>query len=347
MNWSEELLAIAAGASPDAGLEMLCLRSPNVSGVLIHRFSSAIRIERLGSARIAPHLTKLTDRDFSTPQCNPLILIMPRLKCGSLVKVESLLDALSFRQTRLHRELVVASGSGHTGLMMASRAGGRYVASIGVERGSSWFTDREKARIERGLSAIITAIDLAVQSKMQSSTTSSSSRLSLLLDDLFRPIGCRRQDLLDVLKNHPLDLAIRSAAGSLVSRDVDLTTMRSDFDGQNKAGKMERSSSGRIFHVTLDRGPCFLFGPSVRLEIGPPHILLWEPDDLIRHFGFLPREASVCQMFLRTGSTNRVARALRIKRETVRVYMKSIYQKLDVSSQGELAAYFLAMEQET
>ena len=58
--------------------------------------------------------------------------------------------------------------------------------------------------------------------------------------------------------------------------------------------------------------------------------------------GLTAREAQVVNLMLEGHSARAIGEALRISNETVRVHRRNIYEKLGVSSQGELFRWFLA-----
>lgn len=58
--------------------------------------------------------------------------------------------------------------------------------------------------------------------------------------------------------------------------------------------------------------------------------------------GLTAREAQVVNLMLEGHSTRAIGGALRISVETVRVHRRNIYEKLSISSQGELFRWFLA-----
>jgi DNA-binding CsgD family transcriptional regulator len=58
--------------------------------------------------------------------------------------------------------------------------------------------------------------------------------------------------------------------------------------------------------------------------------------------GLTAREAQVVNLMLEGHSARAIGDALRISNETVRVHRRNIYEKLGISSQGELFRWFLA-----
>ena len=58
--------------------------------------------------------------------------------------------------------------------------------------------------------------------------------------------------------------------------------------------------------------------------------------------GITAREAQVVNLMIEGHSARAIGEALRISNETVRVHRRNIYEKLGISSQGELFRWFLA-----
>lgn len=58
--------------------------------------------------------------------------------------------------------------------------------------------------------------------------------------------------------------------------------------------------------------------------------------------GLTAREAQVVNLMLEGHSARAIGEALKISNETVRVHRRHIYEKLGISSQGELFRWFLA-----
>lgn len=80
----------------------------------------------------------------------------------------------------------------------------------------------------------------------------------------------------------------------------------------------------------LDKGP----GHEARVSL---------PKRLISSYGLTPREATICQEFMRVPALQDLALSLGVSYQSLRSYLKVIYEKTDTRSQAELMRLLMAL----
>jgi DNA-binding CsgD family transcriptional regulator len=132
-----------------------------------------------------------------------------------------------------------------------------------------------------------------------------------------------------------LGVLLPAREGETVFLSFSRSTGRARFT-RREAAALE--SSAEIFSAAVTRHD-EIAGPLANRHIAP---LAPPPARRPAPSGLTLREAQVVNLMLEGHSARAIAEALRISNETVRVHRRNIYEKLGISSQGELFRWFLA-----
>ncbi len=132
-----------------------------------------------------------------------------------------------------------------------------------------------------------------------------------------------------------VDLSVPTPIYALVSRALAVAAGRERAPARLRL----RNSHGRwiVLHATAINGPGTPGGDSVALIIEAAKTAEIAPI-IIDAYSLTPRERDVLGAVTRGASTTEIARALSMSPHTVRDHLKTVFEKVGVSSRGELVA---------
>ena len=153
------------------------------------------------------------------------------------------------------------------------------------------------------------------------------------------PVATAKLESLDVFEMRDLDLGVPTALFALVAR------ARAVGEGRERTPSRIRLRDRRgrwlVLHASPLTGPGSADGGSVALVIEAAKSAEIAPI-IIEAYSLTPRERDVLGAIARGGSTAEIAAELFLSPHTVRDYIKTVFEKLGVSSRGELVARLFA-----
>lgn len=332
---NDHLLNYLEGGDFDELIGKFCTERRELSAFLAFRMRDPTSPDFLGSKRVDNELVNVMQRDYLTPQSNPVIAALPYAIPGRLLHKTELVSPEHFDSQGVYEHFVRPSNTDHFGTALYKGQSGLFMFTLGHHSQYDWMSEEVSRYTSHSLGQIVRAVDLRL--RMEIGATSDQCILLLDEDKFVR--------VLDDQHRGKVEQWFKIANNRLLprmKRDVPQFEkgLGKAFQGQQFSCTLSGSADERM-SLTFSPGPKFPYGKTVTLELNKLQRPNWDVASLCSTFNLTLSEANVTEDLLNGLEVRGIAEKRGLKQDTVRAYLKRIYAKTEVHGQARLIKHLL------
>lgn len=332
----DALLRIGEGEPLSVGLAAAANGVNGLIGIVATRVNAELDVMMCGSCGVPEELTRLLEDEYLHGATNPVVASLHRAPIDRLVHAGTFTPWDAFTRSPVYEDYCEQTQSHDTGALLAPMGTGVYLGTPGMRRGSEWPEAPVIAKMEHDMRAAFRAYDARLAAVSCDPSGWHGEVRGLILDEDMRFWALDQRQADALIRLGLLRATNRGVAPPMLSARVLNAVARARAGGNARI--MMASPEGEPYHLRFSLGPVLRRRRAVTIVTEPLNLARWDAVALHEVYGLTDCEAGVAMHLLQGGTTGSAAAALRLTRETVRTYLRSIYAKTGTGAQSQLVA---------